>query len=74
MYDNYRTEIWLDCNSYAANAQYTKSKKDMEQSDSEKIQYRRQEQLKVSHERIAKRLLSVILFARSLRDSLRSFS
>ena len=29
--DNYKTEIWLDCNSYAANAQYTKSKIDMEE-------------------------------------------
>jgi len=44
--DNYKTEIWLDCASHAANAQYEKSKLEMEKSEAEKLRYRRQEQLK----------------------------
>ena len=44
--DNYKTEIWLDTASYAANAQYEKSKNNMMKSEAEVKKYRRQEQLK----------------------------
>ena len=38
--DNYKTEIWLDTASYAANAQYEKSKNNMMKSEAEVKKYR----------------------------------